>query len=142
MKGKEHLLFVELVPNAGFEIIESLGMMGAGGSGKEGKKEKKEEGERVVVMARRDETGRDTLLPRGLEMSEVGRTVHFFSVDVEEALLQHALFHSDHFTPPRWLRPLAVSMRALRALWSIGFVEGESKEAERGERGDEWGSVQ
>ncbi|KAK2943221.1 hypothetical protein BLNAU_21847 [Blattamonas nauphoetae] len=48
-KGKEHLLFVELVPNAGFEKIGSLGVMGVGGSGKEGKKEKKEEGERVVV---------------------------------------------------------------------------------------------
>ncbi|KAK2943224.1 hypothetical protein BLNAU_21850 [Blattamonas nauphoetae] len=47
-KGKEHLLFVELVPNAGFEKIGSLAKLGTGGSGKEGKKEKKEEGERVV----------------------------------------------------------------------------------------------
>ncbi|KAK2948673.1 hypothetical protein BLNAU_16414 [Blattamonas nauphoetae] len=142
-KGKEHLLFVELVPNAGFEKIGSLGVVGAGGSGKEGKKEKKEEGERVVVWRWRGEMKLDgtLLLPRGLEMCGVGHSVRFFSVGVEEALLQQALFHSDPLTPPRWLSPLAASMRASRAFWSTGFVEGESKEAKRGERGAGWGSV-
>ncbi|KAK2949400.1 hypothetical protein BLNAU_15696 [Blattamonas nauphoetae] len=131
-KGKEHSLFVELVPNADFEKIGSLAV-----------KEKKEEGERVVVWRWRGEMKLDETLPlpRGLEMCGVGHSVRFFSVGVEEALLQQALFHSDPLTPPRWLSPLAASMRATRALWSTGFLEGESTEAKRGERGTGWGSV-
>ncbi|KAK2947714.1 hypothetical protein BLNAU_17384 [Blattamonas nauphoetae] len=49
-KGKEHLLFVEPIPNADFEKIGSLGVMRVGESQKDGKKEKKEEGMRVEVL--------------------------------------------------------------------------------------------